>query len=205
MKLDKATTGDIVLSIFMPTGGLLIGLIALAKREHKRSFTMMAISGVIIALSVVWRLSENAQPPQVPVATGDHWRGATEHSENAQPSQVPVDTETPSMESQLLAAAKEVTRLAPQKIDADTRLDGAVAGPGLSFTYLLSLPNVASTEVAQGEFDANFAPNVRKSACGSAELKQFFDNNVTVHYVYRGHDGGEIGTVSLSRAICTIQ
>jgi hypothetical protein len=114
----------------------------------------------------------------------------------------PTVANIPSIDSQLLAAANEVNRTAPMMIDADTRLDSATAGPGLSFTYLYSLPQIASTEVAQGAFDAVITPNVKKSGCGSADLKAFFDNGITVHFVYRGHDGGKIGTVSLNSGVC---
>ncbi len=124
-------------------------------------------------------------------------------SDAVQPPQTKTASHGNSLESQLLAVANEVTRSAPQIIDADTRLDGAVAGPGLSITYLLSLPNVPSTDIAPTVFDTNMAPLLRKSACSNGELKEFFDNSVTVHYSYRGSDGGPIGTVTVSRTTCT--
>ena len=112
---------------------------------------------------------------------------------------------TPSIESQLLIGANNVNRKTPQMIDADTRIDGAVAGPGLSFTYLYTFPNIASTAVAQGAFDSKVAPNYRKSLCSSSEAQVFFANAVTVHYVYRGSDGGQIGTVTLTAKDCAAQ
>lgn len=56
-KLQKATVGDIVLCVIIPGWGILVGLIALAKREWKRAATMIAISSCLIALLVVWSLS----------------------------------------------------------------------------------------------------------------------------------------------------
>ena len=59
-------------------------------------------------------------------------------SDAVQPPQTKTASHGNSLESQLLAVANEVTRSAPQIIDADTRLDGAVAGPGLSIHTCLA-------------------------------------------------------------------
>ncbi|MGH3626906.1 MAG: hypothetical protein ACRDRL_05620, partial [Sciscionella sp.] len=56
-KLQKATVGDIVLCVIIPGWGILVGLIALAKREWKRGATMILISAVLIAIFVAWKLS----------------------------------------------------------------------------------------------------------------------------------------------------
>lgn len=48
MKLEKATTGDIVLSVIIPGWGVLIGLIALVKKEVRRGLTMLGISALMI-------------------------------------------------------------------------------------------------------------------------------------------------------------
>lgn len=47
MKLEKATTSDIVLSLIIPGWGFLIGLIALIKAEVKRGLTMLGISALM--------------------------------------------------------------------------------------------------------------------------------------------------------------
>lgn len=52
-KLDKATIPDIALSVIIPGWGVLIGLIALVKREFKRGLTMIGIGAVMIAIYVV--------------------------------------------------------------------------------------------------------------------------------------------------------
>ncbi|HEX7964950.1 MAG TPA: hypothetical protein VF651_04445 [Gammaproteobacteria bacterium] len=51
-KLQKATVGDIALSVIIPGWGVLIGLIALIKREFKRGLTMIGIGAVMIAIYV---------------------------------------------------------------------------------------------------------------------------------------------------------
>ncbi|HEY3645379.1 MAG TPA: hypothetical protein VGM16_08585 [Gammaproteobacteria bacterium] len=49
-RLQKATIGDIALSVIIPGWGILIGLIALIKREFKRGLTMIAIGVVMVAI-----------------------------------------------------------------------------------------------------------------------------------------------------------
>jgi len=55
VKLEKATTGDIILSVIIPGWGVLIGLIALIKKELKRGFTMIGISALMIVVIAILR------------------------------------------------------------------------------------------------------------------------------------------------------
>lgn len=55
MKLEKATTGDIVLSLIIPGWGILIGLIALTKQEFRRGLTMFGLSVLVIAVITALR------------------------------------------------------------------------------------------------------------------------------------------------------
>lgn len=50
MKLEKATTGDIILSAIIPGWGGIIGLIAIAKKEFRRGLTMLSISAFMIII-----------------------------------------------------------------------------------------------------------------------------------------------------------
>ena len=56
-KLAKATVADIVLCVVIPGWGILVGLIALAKREWKRAATMIGISALLLAVFVMWSAS----------------------------------------------------------------------------------------------------------------------------------------------------
>lgn len=49
-RLAKATVGDIILSLVIPGWGVLIGLIALIKREFKRGLTMIILGVIMIAI-----------------------------------------------------------------------------------------------------------------------------------------------------------
>lgn len=55
MKLEKATTSDIALSLIIPGWGVLIGLIALIKQEFRRGLTMFGLSALTILVIFVLR------------------------------------------------------------------------------------------------------------------------------------------------------
>jgi hypothetical protein len=61
-KLQKATLGDIILSMILPTWGVIVGVIALIKGERKRAATMIALGGVIAAICVWLWLLDRARP-----------------------------------------------------------------------------------------------------------------------------------------------
>jgi hypothetical protein len=89
-------------------------------------------------------------------------------------------------------------------VDAQTRLDGARAGPGLLFTYLYSFPQMLAVPLAsKDEFEARGTPILKKNNCGSAALKPFFEHGVVVRYAYRDRDGLDLGAVTLTRNACT--
>lgn len=55
MRLESATKSDIVLSVIIPGWGLLIGLIALMKKEFRRGLTMIGIFVLITFVIAVLR------------------------------------------------------------------------------------------------------------------------------------------------------
>lgn len=55
MKLEKATTGDIILSVIIPGWGVLIGLIALVKKEFRRGLSMLGISVLMLIVLAILR------------------------------------------------------------------------------------------------------------------------------------------------------
>lgn len=179
MKLSKATTGDIVLSLLVPGWGLLVGLIALVKGELKRAGTMMAISAALIALLI---------------GIGFYQRPS---SSNAPP------LSAHTYEAYMLPAmAEQLNQSAPRNVDAETRFDQAVAGPGRSFTYRFTLLNVPSKNIAPGKFDETIVSAILKSDCALPNVKEFFSHNIDVKYEYRGNDGPLIWTVLMTPALC---
>jgi hypothetical protein len=56
MKLEKATTGDIALSVIIPGWGFLVGLIALTKKEVRRGLSMLGISTLMLLVITALRI-----------------------------------------------------------------------------------------------------------------------------------------------------
>lgn len=106
------------------------------------------------------------------------------------------------MEKQILVVANQITQDAPQTLDAETRLDGAVAGPGMKLTILYTLPNVESGKISPRLFDTKLAPTIKSSQCSSSQMKSFIEHNIPVFHEYRGKDGVRIGIVEVSRLKC---
>lgn len=55
MKHEKATTGDVILSLILPGWGVLVGIIALAKKEVRRGLTMIGLSITLVLIMAVLR------------------------------------------------------------------------------------------------------------------------------------------------------
>ena len=52
-RFEKATTGDIILSVILPGWGILIGLMALCKGEKQRAKTMMGIGACLLVALIL--------------------------------------------------------------------------------------------------------------------------------------------------------
>jgi hypothetical protein len=82
-------------------------------------------------------------------------------------------------------------------------MDGATAGPGRQFTYHYTQMDIAKADdIPAGEFEKNFAPQMKKTVCTSGALKAFFADDVTVLYDYSAKDGSSLGMVEINKAVC---
>jgi hypothetical protein len=192
MKLDTT----LIFSLLIPIWGLGIGLMALQKKETRRALTFLVPAGVMILFILIVKLSGIADTTEL-YASAPGSAVADEASSAQGMENLPEE-----VMKELLTAANNVTRVAPRMIDANTRLDGAFAGPGATFTYLYTLPKVVSTQMQPGYFDSKVAPNLKRAVCASRQLQFFFDNKVVVTYKYRGNDGAPIGSIMFSGKTC---
>jgi hypothetical protein len=87
-------------------------------------------------------------------------------------------------------------------LDADTRWDKSVAGPGARLTYFYSFPKYSSRDIEGGWLLTNLQPQVRKGVCGSNEMKPSLQYGGTYVYSYSGNDGVEIARFELNRRDC---
>ncbi len=103
----------------------------------------------------------------------------------------------------LAEIAGQANQAAPADIDADTRLDGVRAGPGLRLTSSYTLVNSRSQGVDSATFQTKLAPGIKSASCGNSELRPLIDQGVVVVLEYRGLDNNPIGTISINRDTCS--
>jgi len=117
-------------------------------------------------------------------------------------SQDPQEVKVLLLVRKLAAIAGQANQASPASVDADTRLDGARAGPGLRLTVMYTLVNAEANGVTTATFEAKLAPTIQKTACDNPELRPVIDQGAVVVLEYRGNQGNPIGTVRLNRDVC---
>jgi hypothetical protein len=108
-----------------------------------------------------------------------------------------------SLKRRLSEIAGQANGAAPANIDANTRLDGARAGPGLKLTSMYTLLDPESEGINATTFETKLTPIVKKGSCENSDLRPLIDQGVVVVLEYRGNDGKPIGTVNINRDTCT--
>ncbi len=107
-----------------------------------------------------------------------------------------------SLKRRLSEIAGQANQAAPASVDANTRLDGARAGPGLKLTSMYTLLDPQSEGIDATTFETKLTPMVKKGSCENPELRPLIDQGVVVVLEYRGTDGKLIGTVNINRDTC---
>ena len=107
-----------------------------------------------------------------------------------------------TLQRRLAEIAGQANGAAPAADDADTRLDGARAGPGLRLTVKYTLVNVESTGVDCTTFEAKLTPTIMENSCANPDLRPLIDQGVVVVLEYSGKQGNPIGTVNINRGTC---
>ena len=125
-------------------------------------------------------------------------------AQNSQPGKPGGSTSPDSMQlmRRLAEIAGQANQAAPADIDADTRLDGVRAGPGLRLTSSYTLVNSKSEGVDSSTFQTKLTPGIKSASCSNSELRPLIDQGVVVVLEYRGFDGKPIGTLSINRDTC---
>lgn len=97
--------------------------------------------------------------------------------------------EKPSFDKALMQAASELNKTCPIMVDAETRLDNALALPNNHFQYNYTLVNLSIEELdtvqIHGSIDAQIINNVKTNP----DLKIYRDNKVTMAYYYKDKNG----------------
>jgi hypothetical protein len=120
------------------------------------------------------------------------------------PGASPQSSSVQALKRRLSQIAGQANQAAPANIDANTRLDGARAGPGLKLTSMYTLLDPESEGIDATTFETKLTPVVKKGGCENSDLRPLIDQGVVVVLEYRGKDGKPIGTVSINHDTCNI-
>jgi hypothetical protein len=117
--------------------------------------------------------------------------------------QTPKPLNSPRViERRLAEIAGQANQAAPADVDANTRLDGAKAGPGLKLTTSYTLLNPESEGIDSTNFEAKLGPIVKTGSCKNPDLRPLIDQGVVVVLEYRGKDGNPMGTFNINHDTC---
>jgi hypothetical protein len=125
------------------------------------------------------------------------------NSQTGKPGAAAQSSSVQSLKRRLSEIAGQANGAAPANIDANTRLDGARAGPGLKLTSMYTLLDPESEGINATTFETKLTPIVKKGSCENSDLRPLIDQGVVVVLEYRGNDGKPIGTVNINRDTCT--
>ena len=98
------------------------------------------------------------------------------------------------LQNKLNGAEREINRSAPKMLDAETRLDGAKAGPGKKFTYEYTLL-LPKDEIDLVAWRKSAVPAIREKIIKSGELHTLFNDGVTLVCVYHTVDGASFDEI----------
>lgn len=106
------------------------------------------------------------------------------------------------VDAALVRAVETVSKLAPQMVDAETRLDGATVEPGRVFSYNYTMTVSKRSDIDMKYFNNVFAADLRTKVCANKALHPMFKLQVPLAYSYRGADGKPIGRVVVTPKEC---
>lgn len=105
--------------------------------------------------------------------------------------------------AQLQNVAATLNAHLPRQLDKATRLDHTEAGPGNTFTYDFTLVSIASGTPKAQKVASAVRGYVLDRACHNPSVTNMLDMGVTMRYVYRGSDGGQVASFALHAADCS--
>ncbi len=120
---------------------------------------------------------------------------------NETPDRMTVDQEEAAWIARLEATAIDVNKMAPQSIDAETRFDKSVAGPGRKFTYEYTLINVDRETLDAAQIE-NFTKTILQHMCGNPNFREFFENKTVIGFRYNDQNGRLFSEISRKPSDC---
>lgn len=98
----------------------------------------------------------------------------------------------PSLDKRMMNVASELNKTCPIMIDAETRLDNAVALPEKTFQYNYTLINMDKDSIDIERLEEYLKPLILNSVKTNPDLKSFRDNNITMSYNYKDKNSNHI-------------
>ena len=107
-----------------------------------------------------------------------------------------------SIEEGFMEAEKIINSRAPIKIDDETQLNKALAGPGDLMTYYYSLTNVDVTSVNPHAVLEDIRPKLLASLCSNADMQPVLQAGARLVYVYADKNGEDVGRIEVVAEDC---
>jgi hypothetical protein len=105
------------------------------------------------------------------------------------------------IEDGLVKGAEKINARGPVMLDQHTRLDKAIAGPGMRIMYFCSFPARPSSYFDSDKSLEILKTRVKQKTCDE-ENKWLFQQGVVYGFSYTGNDGEEIIRFDLSKDDC---
>jgi len=105
---------------------------------------------------------------------------------------------TPSLDKAMMKVASEINETCPVMIDAETRLDNAIALPQNVFQYNYTLVNIEKDAVDTVEMRSTLEPSITNVVKTNPQMKFMRDNKITINYYYKDRKDRYILLISIT-------
>ncbi|MEI2758583.1 MAG: zinc ribbon domain-containing protein [Bacteroidia bacterium] len=105
---------------------------------------------------------------------------------------------TPSYDKVMMQIASELNKTCPIMVDAETRLDNAIALPPNVFQYNYTLVNMDKVSVDTNELKNNLEPIVINTVKTNPQMQFQRDHKTTMNYSYKDRSGQFLFMISVT-------
>ena len=106
--------------------------------------------------------------------------------------------QTPLYDKAMMKVASEINKSCPIMVDAETRLDNAIAMPKNTFQYNYTLINIKSATAQPEELKNYIEPKLLNMVKTSPQMKTLRDLKTTFNYYYKDQAGIFLFQVSIT-------
>ena len=147
---------------------------------------LLFVIGIILFVAIIMIASRLINTPS-PYLTSDNGQ------------ELPTEA---SIEEGFMEAEKFINSRARIKIDDETQLIKALAGPGDLMTYYYSLTNVTIDDVNPTAVLEDIKPKLLASLCKNADMQPVLKAGAKLVYVYSDKNNEDVGRIEVVEADC---